>query len=130
MMAMSSEHASFRRVTSTTSRIVESYCDDCGTFIAASPSLCIVIAIEQLHHCPPSQETRITREQLELLMKELGAREPSLLAWLESSARNRRWFRADPLTAIRAAGLGLDEKMLAQLDLITRSIAFKIRSVF
>ena len=62
-------------------------------------------------------------------MNELAAKEPRLIAWIESSERNRRWFAADPLTAIRAAGLGLDEKMLEQLDLITRSITLKIRSV-
>ena len=76
---MSSEQASFRRVTSTISRIVESYCDNCGLFIGASPLQWVVTVVEKLHRCPPSHATGMTSEQLELMMKESSEKETKLL---------------------------------------------------
>jgi hypothetical protein len=96
-------------------------------FIASSPARQTIEMMEQLHHCqPPTEE--VSREQVERLLRELSARETELIQWIRSSEKNTRWFTADPLGAIRAANLGLDEATLHQLEMITLSIAKKLRS--
>jgi len=62
------------------------------------------------------------------LLNELTAREPQLNQWLERSAMNARWFRKDPIAALRAANLGFNESMLKELETITASIAERLRS--
>jgi hypothetical protein len=119
---------SFRRVSSTTSRLIESYCSDCGLFIASSPAQQTLEMMEQLHRCQTSTE-EVSREQVERLLRELSARETDLIQWIQSSERNTRWFTVDPMGAIRAANLGIDERTLDQLELITLSIAKKLRNV-
>ncbi|HEU5415671.1 MAG TPA: hypothetical protein VFW31_18035 [Candidatus Angelobacter sp.] len=83
--------------------------------------------MEQLHRCQTSTE-EVSREQVERLLRELSARETDLIQWIQSSERNTRWFTADPMSAIRAANLGIDERTLDQLELITLSIAKKLRN--
>jgi hypothetical protein len=124
---MSSLAPSFRRVSSTTSRLIESYCSDCGLFIASSPAQQTLEMMEQLHRCQTSTG-EVSREQVERLLRELSARETDLIQWIQSSERNARWFTADPMSAIRAANLGIDERTLDQLELITLSIAKKLRN--
>jgi len=124
---MSSLAPSFRRVSSTTSRLIESYCSDCGLFIASSPAQQTLEMMEQLHRCQTSTG-EVSREQVERLLRELSARETDLIQWIQSSERNTRWFTADPMSAIRAANLGIDERTLDQLELITLSIAKKLRN--
>lgn len=121
---MSPERASFRRVTSSSSRLIESYCENCGLFIAGSPAQRILEIMEQLHRC---QVEVLSRKHVEHLLQELSAREDDLLQWIRSSERNTRWFATDPMGAIRAANLGIDEQVLCQLELITLSIAKKLR---
>lgn len=84
--------------------------------------------MEQLHQCQTSTE-EVSREQIERLLRELSSRETDLIQWIQSSERNTRWFTADPMGAIRAANLGIDERTLDQLELITLSIARKLRNV-
>lgn len=124
---MASEHSSFRRVTSTSSRLIESYCENCGLFIAGSPAQRILEIMEQLHRCQ-AQVDILSRKSVEHLLEELSAREGDLLQWIRSSERNTRWFATDPMGAIRAANLGIDEHVLYQLELITRSIAKKLHN--
>lgn len=62
------------------------------------------------------------------LLNELTAREPQLNQWLERSAMNARWFRKDPIAALRAANIGFNESMLKELETITASIALRLRS--
>jgi hypothetical protein len=125
---MSSESASFRRISSTSSRLIESYCSHCGLFIAGSPALKILERMENLHQCQtPSHD--VSRESVDRLLRELAAKENDLMHWIQRSERNTRWFTTDPVSAIRAANLGFDEHILQQLETITLSIAHKLRGV-
>lgn len=67
-------------------------------------------------------------DTLASLLNELTAREPQLNQWLERSAMNARWFRKDPIAALRAANIGFNESMLKELETITASIALRLRS--
>jgi hypothetical protein len=134
--------------------VVESYCGACGVFIAASSGPNLLELAERLHHCPgapgdekpgqfSSEEARIVSylfgvgqtpdkgkmdDTLGSLLNELTAREPQLNQWLERSAMNARWFRKDPIAALRAANIGFNESMLRELETITASIAERLRS--
>lgn len=124
---MSPSASSFRRVSSTTSRLIESYCSDCGLFIASSPTEEIIALMERLHQCQaPLPE--MSRESIEALLQELARKEQQLVEWIQRSERNTQWFAKDPMSAIRAANLGLNENILQQLEFITASIAKKLRS--
>lgn len=123
---MSHQGASFRRVSSTSSRLVESYCCLCGLFIAASPAQSIIEVMEALHRCQgPYRE--LSRGNLDRLLRELAAKEAGLRNWIQLSERNTRWFASDPVNAIRAANLGIDEHVLRELEMITVAIARKLR---
>lgn len=67
---------------------------------------------------PPAQSDR--------LMHELGRFETRLQQWIAGSEKNARWFRRDPLAAMRAAGLGIDDELMCELELIMRGIARKV----
>jgi hypothetical protein len=134
--------------------VIESYCGACGVFIAASSGNSLLELAERLHRCAgaswdgkPAQfssaEARIVSylfgvghtpgtgvvdERLAILLTELTTREPLLNQWLERSAMNARWFRKDPIAALRAANLGFNESMLTELEIITASIAEKLKS--
>jgi hypothetical protein len=134
--------------------VIESYCGACGVFIAASSGPNLLELAERLHHCPgapddekpgqfSSEEARIVSylfgvgqipdngkmdDALGSLLNELTAREPQLNQWLERSAMNARWFRKDPIAALRAANIGFNDSMLKELETITASIAERLRS--
>jgi hypothetical protein len=136
--------------------VVESYCGACGVFIAASSGPNLLELAERLHRCPgapgdekagqfSSEEARIVSylfgvgqtpdqgkvdDELGSLLNELTAREPLLNQWLERSAMNARWFRKDPIAALRAANIGFNESMLKELESFTTSIAERLRSGF
>ena len=55
--------------------------------------------------------------------------ESRLSAWLAESEVNIELFRRDPMAAIRAANLDVDEGLLGQLEEIVRGIALKIKTV-
>jgi hypothetical protein len=106
--------------------MIESYCCACGLFIAGSPAHKIIEAMEKLHQCQAPLRD-LSRENIERLMHDLAAKEQQLSEWIHSSERNTRWFATDPMSAIRAADLGIEEHVLHQLELITLSIARKLR---
>jgi hypothetical protein len=106
--------------------MIESYCSDCGLFIAGSPASRIIEIMENLHQCK-APFPDVSRERLERLMQDLAAKEHQLMQWIQTSERNTRWFATDPLSAIRAANLGIDDHVLQQLEMITLSIARKLR---
>jgi hypothetical protein len=54
--------------------------------------------------------------------------ESRLTAWLSESVRNAELFRRDPLVAIRAAKLGIDECLLGELEGTVTGIALKFRA--
>jgi hypothetical protein len=51
--------------------------------------------------------------------------ESRLSAWLNESELNTDLFRRDPLAALRAANLGLDEGLLGDLEETVTGIALK-----
>jgi predicted component of type VI protein secretion system len=60
------------------------------------------------------------------LMQALQGCESRLRAWLNECDLNAELFRRDPLTAIRAANLGIDEGLLAELEGALTGIALKL----
>jgi len=60
-------------------------------------------------------------------MGALSAKESELLAWISRSETNTQEFAADPIRAIRAANLGIDDESLQHLESIMTSIARKLR---
>lgn len=60
-------------------------------------------------------------------MRELGRVELQLQAWMSQSPRNARLFRRDPLAAMRAAGLDIEDDILAELEQILSGIARKLK---
>lgn len=61
------------------------------------------------------------------LLRELASKEPQLDAWLKSSDMHAVWFRRDPVAAIRAANLGIEEEFLKELESVAASIAQKLK---
>ena len=86
----------------------------------------VIEVMESLHQCKAPFKIA-SRENMERLMQDLAAKEHLLLDWIHASERNTRWFATDPMSAIRAANLGIDDHVLQQLELITLSIARKLR---
>jgi hypothetical protein len=64
--------------------------------------------------------------QLDQLLLELARCEDQLKLWLLSSAVNTRWFAKDPISAMRAAELGLPEDLLQELALVLGSLKQKL----
>jgi hypothetical protein len=63
----------------------------------------------------------------DVLLDQLGKVEKQLQEWTSRSAKNARWFRRDPLGAMRAAGLDIEDDIMLELQMITRSIARKLK---
>ncbi|HEY5027030.1 MAG TPA: hypothetical protein VIK39_01355 [Candidatus Angelobacter sp.] len=61
------------------------------------------------------------------LLDHLTKVERDLKKWIGSSSKNAEWFQRDPLGAMRAAGLNLEDDIMLELEMITRSIAKKIK---
>ena len=53
--------------------------------------------------------------------------EIQLQDWLQSSPENARIFRSDPLAAMRAAGLDIDDEIMLELERVMTSIARKLK---
>jgi hypothetical protein len=47
--------------------------------------------------------------------------------WTNRSAKNAQWFRRDPLGAMRAAGLDIEDDIMLELEVITKNIAKKLK---
>lgn len=60
------------------------------------------------------------------LMSKLARQEPALDEWLRSSETHADWFRRAPFTALRAANLGIEEKLLQELESATQAIAQRL----
>ncbi len=54
--------------------------------------------------------------------------ESLLTTWLSESVHNAELFRSDPLLAIRAANLGIDEGLLGELEETVTGIALKLKA--
>jgi hypothetical protein len=60
-------------------------------------------------------------------ISQLGNVEEALQQWIKSSAQNSRFFRRDPIGAMRAAGLDIDDDIMLELETVTTSIARKLK---
>ena len=61
------------------------------------------------------------------LLDQLDKVENQLQEWTSKSAKNARWFRRDPLGAMRAAGLDIEDDIMLELELITKAISKKLK---
>ena len=61
------------------------------------------------------------------LLDHLSKVERDLQKWIGDSKKNADLFRRDPLGAMRAAGLNLEDDIMLELEMITRSIAKKLK---
>jgi hypothetical protein len=61
------------------------------------------------------------------LLDQLDKVERQLQKWTSISPENAAWFRRDPLAAMRAAGLNIDDDIMLELELITKAIAKKLK---
>ena len=65
--------------------------------------------------------------KVDRLMNELGKVESQLQHWISRSDKNARLFRKDPVAAMRAAGLALEDDLICELEMIMRGIASKLK---
>jgi hypothetical protein len=61
------------------------------------------------------------------LLDQLGKVENQLQEWIAKSPKNAAQFRRDPLAAMRAAGLSIEDDIMLELEIITKAIAKKIK---
>jgi hypothetical protein len=61
------------------------------------------------------------------LLHHLNKVEQDLQKWIGDSKKNAELFRRDPLSAMRAAGLNLEDDIMLELEMITKSIARKLK---
>jgi len=61
------------------------------------------------------------------LLARLNQVEKQLQDWTNRSAKNAEWFRRDPLGAMRAAGLDIEDDIMLELEVITKNIAKKLK---
>jgi hypothetical protein len=61
------------------------------------------------------------------LLQQLQESETQLQRWIESSSGNAQWFREDPIAAMRAAGLEIDDDIMLELETIIGDIARKLK---
>jgi hypothetical protein len=61
------------------------------------------------------------------LLENLTKVERDLKKWIGNSSKNADFFRRDPLGAMRAAGLNLEDDIMLELEMITKSIAKKLK---
>ncbi len=61
------------------------------------------------------------------LLHHLNKVEQDLQKWIGDSKKNADLFRRDPLGAMRAAGLNLEDDIMLELEMITKSIAKKLK---
>lgn len=61
------------------------------------------------------------------LLAQLDKVEQQLQQWIARSQENADWFKRDPLGAMRAAGLNIEDDIMLELELITKAIARKLK---
>lgn len=61
------------------------------------------------------------------LLDHLSKVEQDLQKWISISPKNAALFRSDPLSAMRAAGLNFEDDIMLELEMITKSIAKKVK---
>jgi hypothetical protein len=61
------------------------------------------------------------------LLDQLHQVERDLKKWISISSKNAVWFRRDPVGAMRAAGLNIEDDTMLELETVARSIAKKLK---
>jgi hypothetical protein len=61
------------------------------------------------------------------LLDQLSKVERQLQDWISNSPKNAEWFQRDPLGAMHAAGLNMEDDIMLELELITKAIAKKLK---
>lgn len=61
------------------------------------------------------------------LISQLENVEEALQQWIKSSPDNSDFFHRDPIGAMRAAGLDIDDDIMLELETVTSSIARKLK---
>jgi hypothetical protein len=61
------------------------------------------------------------------LLDHLSKVELELQKWIGSSKRNADLFRSDPLSAMRAAGLNMEDDIMLELEMTIKAIARKLK---
>jgi hypothetical protein len=61
------------------------------------------------------------------LLDKLDEVERQLQQWIAGSEENAAQFRRDPLAAMRAAGLDVEDDIMLELEMITKAIAKKLK---
>lgn len=69
----------------------------------------------------------VARQNADRLMAELDKVEAQLQVWINRSEKNARLFRRDPVAAMRAAGLALEDELICELEMIISGIARKLK---
>jgi hypothetical protein len=73
------------------------------------------------------KKKREQEEQPDPLIGELERVEGKLQKWLKASKKNALWFKKDPIGAMQAAGLDLEDEIMLELERITAEIARKLK---
>ena len=67
------------------------------------------------------------RQERPDLVNELEKVEAQLQQWLAKSRGNANLFRTDPIAALRAAGVDIEDETMMELEIILSNIARKLR---
>jgi hypothetical protein len=73
------------------------------------------------------RKKNLKQPQPDPLISELEKVETRLRQWLATSEANAQLFRNDPMAALRAAGVDLEDETMMELEMISASIARKLR---
>ena len=74
---------------------------------------------------PPKKKK--SKKRPDHLIRELERSEERLQHWLELSPENVLLLRADPMSALRKAGLHMEDDTMLELEIIMTGIARKLR---
>jgi hypothetical protein len=83
--------------------------------------------IEARRQLAKDKKQRPTQEQPDPLIGELERVEGKLQKWLKASKKNALWFRKDPIGAMQAAGLDIEDEIMLELERVTAEIARKLK---
>lgn len=67
------------------------------------------------------------QRQPDPVIAELERVEGKLQKWLKASKKNALWFKNDPIGAMQAAGLDMEDEIMLELERITAEIARKLK---
>ena len=76
---------------------------------------------------PPKRKKKKSTKDPDRLISELERSEERLQHWLDLSPENVLLLRADPMSALRKAGLHMEDDILLELEIIMTGIARKLR---